>query len=124
VLDHPRLLVVEDDPLTRVLLSEALTRAGCSVITADDGQQACDLLERGERPRLIIVDWVLPKVGGEDVVRYAHEDPNLRHVPIIVVTGADVDVRRMKVDATFKKPLDLQALLETVRHVLSRPGRN
>ena len=118
-----RLLVVEDDADARQVLFEVLTRAGYSVITVDDGQQACDLLEKGLRPRLIIVDWILPKVPGEDVVRYAHEDQNLRHVPIIVITGFEVDLRQMKVDATFKKPVDPPALVECVRRLIDRPTR-
>ena len=68
----PRVLVVDDEPTLRRSLSRLLTSRGCSVITADDGEQAMGLLER-EHIDVALVDLMMPKVGGLELLEHVRE---------------------------------------------------
>lgn len=116
-----RLLLVEDDRDTRAALFELFTRGGYSVLTADDGQQALDLLMRGVVPRLIIVDLLLPNVSGTEFLKYIETDPDLRQVPRIVVTGVAKGSVHVVADAVFQKPFEPNELLEAARRI-APPG--
>ena len=116
-----RILLVEDDRDTRAALFELFTRGGYSVLTADDGQQALDLLMRGVLPRLIIVDLLLPNVSGTEFLKYIETDPDLRKVPRIVVTGVAKGNVHVVADAVFHKPFEPNELLEAARRI-APPG--
>ena len=114
------ILVVEDDGDTRRLLASVLGKAGYAIVTAEDGQQAIDLLASGIRPRLLIVDLILPKVTGEDVVRFAHEDPTLRHAPVMVISGVPRAQIQVIADAIISKPFQLAEIIATVNRLLAK----
>ncbi|HEX6322290.1 MAG TPA: response regulator [Vicinamibacterales bacterium] len=116
-----RILLVEDDRDTRAALFELFTRAGYSVLTADDGQQALDLLMRGVRPRLMVVDLLLPNVSGTEFLKYIETDPELRTVPRVVVTAVAKGNVHVVADAVFHKPYEPNELLEAVRRI-APPG--
>ena len=114
-----RILVVEDDRDARETLYILLSREGYSVLTADNGQQGLDLLVHGIQPRLLIVDLLLPKVPGWDILKHAASDPSLRHMPVIVVTALSPDEVSVSADAVFHKPVDYPTLLTTVRRLMT-----
>jgi len=116
-----RILLVEDDRDTRAALFELFTRGGYSVLTADDGQQALDLLMRGVLPRLIVVDLLLPNVSGTEFLKYIETDPELRKVPRVVVTAVARGDVHVVADAVFHKPYEPNELLEAVRRI-APPG--
>ncbi|MEX2272402.1 MAG: response regulator [Vicinamibacterales bacterium] len=116
-----RILLVEDELDTRAALFELFTRAGYSILTADDGQQALDLLMRGVRPRLIVVDLMLPNVSGTEFLTYIQTDPDLRAIPRIVVTALARSEVRVVADAIFHKPYEPAELLEAVKRI-APPG--
>ena len=101
-----RILLVEDHTDTCAALFQILTEKGYSVLTADNGQQALDLLDRGLRPRLILIDLMLPQVSGWELLTYLQTDPDLRFTPTVVITGVPKDQVRVVADAIFSKPLD------------------
>ncbi len=113
-----RLLLIEDDPDTRGSLYQLLTHEGYSVLTADDGQQAFDLLERGIRPSLIMIDLMLPRVSGFDLIRHLRTDPELRLIPTVVITALAKDNVNVIADVVFHKPLEYEPLLASVRTLL------
>ena len=116
-----RILVVEDDPDTRAALFQLLTKAGYSVLTADDGQQALDLVMRGVRPRLMVVDLLLPNVSGTEFLHYIQTDAELRTLPRIVITAVKKDDVHVVADEVFHKPCDLNDVLEAIKR-LAPPG--
>lgn len=116
-----RLLLVEDDRDTRAALFELFTRAGYSVLTADDGQQALDLLMRGVRPRLMVVDLLLPNVSGTEFLKYIETDPELRDTPRVVITALSKGNVHVVVDVVFHKPFEANDLLEAVKKI-APPG--
>lgn len=117
-----RLLVIEDDPDTRGALSALLTQAGYDVLGAPDAEAAIDLLTRGLRPRLIVVDLRLPGVSGTDLLRYIQRDHELRVIPRVIITALRRDEVTVTADAVFHKPCDLNDVLEAVRR-LAPAGR-
>lgn len=116
------ILLVEDDHEARLLLSLVLSHAGYSVVTAQDGQQALDLLDRGVRPTAMIVDLLLPRVGGAHVLRQVASEPHLRDIVTVAVSGDEAALQHTIVDARLLKPFDpyglvslLEELFETRR---------
>lgn len=117
-------LVVEDDAATRRGYVKLLVRDGLEVIEARDGQHALDLLESGIRPSVVLLDLTLPRVSGRELIDQLHSDPNFRHVPVIVVTGAmDSQTAPLIADAVLIKPIDGGELVARVRAAHDRQSR-
>jgi CheY-like chemotaxis protein len=87
----PTILVVDDDPNIRCILSKGLGRAGYEVRVAEDGDAA--LGDAGEAmPDLVLLDIVMPgELDGYEVCQIVREDPQLRDMPITFVTGLEAD---------------------------------
>src|SRR5688500_13878204 len=117
------ILLVEDHPDTSAALLHLLTEKGYSVIIAEDGQQALDLLEAGTRPRLILIDLMLPHVSGWELLTYLQRDPELRHTPTIVITGIPKAQVQVVADAVFSKPFDFSELTTKIDHLVTHGGR-
>ena len=81
-------LLVEDDGAIRETLAEVLTEEGYIVSTAMHGAQALDHLTCGLRPRLILLDLMMPVMTGWDLMARVADEPALWSVPVIVVSGA------------------------------------
>ncbi len=120
-MDKPTILVVDDDPTVSEVVSIYLKRAGYQVIVADDGQQALDILER-ERPALVVLDLMLPKVDGLEITRWlrARDD-----TPIIMLTARREEVDRilgleLGADDYVVKPFSPGELVSRVKAVLRR----
>lgn len=120
VPNRRRILVVEDEAAARAALFQLLTEAGYFVLTADDGQQALDLVMRGVRPRLMVVDLRLPNVSGAEFLHYIQTDADLRMIPRIVVTAMQ-GKPQVVADAVFHKPYEPLDLLEAIKR-LAPPG--
>lgn len=82
------LLVVDDDPISRRLLAANLQRQGYTVQTAEDGQQALDLL-RARAFDVVLLDLVMPNLNGYQVLECMKADDALRHIPVIVISGTE-----------------------------------
>lgn len=83
-----RILVVDDDPDHRDLLSRRLDQQGFAVELVEDGRQAVELLSR-QRVDLILLDLIMPGLDGEQVLAQLKADPVLRHVPVIMLSALD-----------------------------------
>jgi len=64
-----RVLIAEDDPVSKGLLTASLTKAGYEVVSAEDGQQAWRVLQTPESPRLAVLDWMMPGMDGVEICR-------------------------------------------------------
>jgi CheY-like chemotaxis protein len=118
-----RILVVEDNREAQEGLYTLLFREGYSVLTADNGQQALDLLERGIQPRLLILDLVLPKVTGSELLRHMQSDPVLRLMRVIVITAMSPEDVHVVADVVLYKPIDVSILLATVADLMPPSAR-
>jgi len=79
-------LIVEDDPGTRLLYREALTRAGFRVVDAHNGRQALDKV-RESRPDAVVTDLAVPGMDGFEFCRALQQSPDTRDIPVLAVTG-------------------------------------
>ena len=120
----PRVLVVEDDPSVRGLLQTLLTAEGYDVATASDGLAGLVKIT-SSRPALVLLDLMMPDLGGVRVLEEVRDDPELADTPIIVVTGkADAinGMRDLLGDANvFLKPFAVAELLARVAEVTGGP---
>jgi diguanylate cyclase (GGDEF)-like protein len=82
-----RILIADDDPVTRLTLETLLTRRGWEVITAVDGHEAHDVLRRADAPKLAIVDWMMPGMSGPQLCRKLRESLRTKQTHIIMLTG-------------------------------------
>jgi DNA-binding NtrC family response regulator len=117
------ILVVDDDPVQRRLLEAAITRSGMQVVTAPGGQPALDLINgpRGEQITLMMLDLVMPDIGGLEVL--AQLRPTNPDLPVIVLTakgGIDSAVEAMRAGANdfLVKPASPERITVSIRNQL------
>jgi CheY-like chemotaxis protein len=116
------ILVVDDEQDVRKFLSAVLERRGHEVVTAADGRQAFESVER-HRPDLIILDLQMPNQTGTDFYRRLNRDKELAMIPIIVVSGlAGRHLAVREPFAVFDKPIDPDEFGETVDRALGVNG--
>ena len=123
-MNPARVLVVEDDPSVRGLLHTLLTAEGYDVSTASDG--LAGLVKAAQTlPDLILLDLMMPDLGGVRVLEELHDDPELDATPVVVVTG-QVDAvpgmrRVLGDDNVFVKPFAVAELLARVAAITGGP---
>lgn len=110
-------LLVEDDRPLRELFAFSLRSAGYDVHVAADGLEALHLIE-GTDPNVIVLDLVLPRVSGVDVLADLAGNAATRGIPIVVVTGSDVPTEYANVRCRLQKPIDITEFLSTVERCL------
>lgn len=116
-------LIVEDDPEVREMVGQLLSTAGFYAVGAQDGLEALHLLRtvrhrEPQAPCLVLLDLMMPRLGGNEFRRAQLGDPTVANVPIAVMSGAsDLEQRAeaMGAVATLTKPLNVDALIDVVR---------
>jgi CheY-like chemotaxis protein len=122
-----RILVAEDDRFLRRAAEMALKRQGYTVLTAADGEEALRTAQ-SELPDLILLDLIMPKLNGFDVLQALKKDAPTAHIPVIILSnlGQDRDVQQaMDAGASaylIKTDLSLQALVQRVEEALTASG--
>ena len=118
------ILFVENDPVALAMYQKRLEREGFHVECAPDGRVALDILSE-RAPDLVLLDLMLPKVSGADVLKFMHADPRLTTVPVIIFSNAPMTEvppdsplaqgtkRLLKSDCTFP------TLLGTIQEILA-----
>jgi CheY-like chemotaxis protein len=81
-----KILVVEDSKFLRLATERALARAGYEVCSAADGEEALQVAQT-KAPELILLDMLLPKLSGPDVLKALKKDPVTKAIPVLVMTG-------------------------------------
>jgi len=115
--DGRPILLVEDDADIREVVELVLSSHGYEVTTLADGEQAVARLEQGPRPALVLLDLMLPRISGEDVLKAIRGQPSLADVPVVIVSGdsdAQQRVRALAAEGLLRKPVELDELLEVV----------
>ena len=119
------ILVVEDDGDVSETLTEVLQEDGHRVVTFEDGQLALDYLrQKSILPRLIFLDFLLPRMDGWQFLAEQRKDDRIADVPVVGISGSDrVDERSLSKSLVqfLRKPLTLDALLGAVRRCAARP---
>jgi signal transduction histidine kinase len=116
------ILIVDDDPIVRSLMRDALEDEGFAVVEAEDGVEACRVCEE-RLPVLLVVDVVMPQMDGFELCRELRRRPATKNVPILIATGLDdTDSIAKAYDAGatdfISKPLNWLILNHRVRYML------
>jgi CheY-like chemotaxis protein len=82
-------LIVEDEVKARDALIDLLRKDGREIVTAGDGQEAMECLAKGARPRVILLDLMMPRMDGWEFLRRQSADPSIARIPTIVLSGSE-----------------------------------
>ena len=123
-----KILVVDDDREMVELIDLFLGNAGFSTISAYSGEEALEKTFR-ERPDLILLDIMMPRVDGWEVLRRIKNDPEVRDTPVAFITARTQNIDKMiglsvmKAEGYITKPFSKQELLAEVRRILDESKR-
>lgn len=123
-MDKKRILIVDDEEDILNLLKFRLEANSYEVLIASDGQEGLNKA-RNEKPDLVILDLMLPKIDGYKVCRMLKFDESYKNIPIIIFTAKnqkkDEDLgKEMGADAYVTKPFEPEMLLEKIRVLLRK----
>jgi CheY-like chemotaxis protein len=123
-----KILLVEDSKFLRLATERALARAGYEMSSAGDGEEALRMA-RERLPDLILLDMLLPKISGPDVLVALKKDPSTKAIPVVVMTGmSQKNAARLQHDGAIgfleKSGLELDKgsgkLLAAVKEILNK----
>jgi two-component system alkaline phosphatase synthesis response regulator PhoP len=117
-----KILIVDDEPNILVSLEYLMKREGFEVHVAHDGEEALEVLRR-ERPRLVLLDVMMPKKSGFEVCQELRADEAIKDTLVLMLTakGRDTDVAKglgVGADAYVTKPFSTRELVQKVRELL------
>lgn len=118
-------LVVEDEYDLLTTLRAILEGEGYATQACSDGREALERI-RTQKPDLLLMDMMLPRVSGEDIARMMRGDPELDGIPVVLMSAAPpVEGRPQEHCRAFlRKPFSLSTLLDTVRALIGAPDAN
>lgn len=122
--DALTVLIVDDDHAVVESLQDFLEDEGFEVVTATDGQAALDLLRRGLRPCVILLDLMMPRLNGWEFRHEQLQDADLKDIPIVVVSAVPLSLGALAQlgDVEFvPKPPSLPRLLAAIRRHCGDP---
>jgi len=120
-----KLLIVDDEAHIRMLIGQTLEELedeGVNFFTAENGEQALEIIQ-AERPQLVFLDVMMPKMNGMEVCRRVKKELGLNDVFIVLLTAKGQELDRQKgqevgADVYMTKPFDPEKILEKAREVL------
>jgi two-component system cell cycle response regulator DivK len=121
-----KILYVEDNEDNIFMLKNRLTRAGHTVVIANDGAQGV-AMALSERPDIILMDLSLPVLDGWQATRQIKAAPDIKHIPVIALTANAMAGDREKAlaagcDDYDTKPIELPRLLGKIKSLVERAG--
>jgi len=122
------ILIVDDEANLRMTLAQILSARGYSVLEADDGSAAVELL-RDNTPDLIFSDWKMPQMGGEELLQHLRGEPRLASIPVIVITAfgsshTAIEAVRLGAYDFVTKPFDLDEIVLAAERALDHASLN
>jgi len=117
-----KILIIDDDPGIRMLLSKFLEREGFEILMAEDGLKGVDEA-KANHPDLIILDVVMPRMDGLTAARLIKFYKPLQDVPIIILTAKDADkdielAEEVNAEVYITKPFDVHQVVKVVKEIL------
>jgi len=119
-----RVLVVDDEPDIRTIVSQVLREAGYTAVVAANGAEALDRMRKA-LPHGVVLDLNMPIMDGQTFLRVCRADPALADVPVAVMTAEHDPARvtqALNVQAFMAKPFDLDELVDVVARLVSAPA--
>ncbi|MDD5259324.1 MAG: response regulator [bacterium] len=117
-----KILLVDDEPKLLLLVKSRLEASGYEVITAADGEEALAMIP-SEKPDLLVLDIMMPKIDGLQVCTQVKNDPGLKQIPIIILTAksqreAMIEAKKSRANSYVVKPFRPEVLLAEVKKYL------
>ncbi len=119
-----KILVIEDNEASLRLIQSYLKKSGFSIVVAKNGMSGLNAA-RIEKPDLIVLDIMLPDLGGHKVCRMIKFDKKLNHIPVVVWTSRDTDqdaetAKQCGADAFVVKTTRIEVLMDVIGHLLAK----
>lgn len=124
-----KILITEDDPLMSRMYQKIFTFEGFEVVMAEDGQDGLDKI-RVEKPTLVLLDVMMPRMNGFEVLEKLKADPDTKHIPVIMLTNLssqqDADNAMLKgaIKYIVKSEHDPKQVADMVKEILAGYTRN
>lgn len=122
-----KILVIDDSNVIRNMVREMLPKGNFEVLEAKDGVQGLNLI-RSERPNLIMLDFLLPRLSGWEVYQQIQTQPDLQSIPLVLMSGRKEEVTE-KLQEPFEffefvqKPFDQKELFEAIKIAMAKAKR-
>jgi CheY-like chemotaxis protein len=111
-----KILLVEDDADIRTTLKEVLELEGYEVVTAGNGKEAFETLQKmKDSPRLILLDLMMPIMNGWEFLEAQQATAVLASIPVVVVSAAGDKAKSAKAQGFVKKPIEVDGLLKMIK---------
>ncbi len=120
-----KIVLADDEKFIAIAYKDGLSRAGYSVIVAQDGQEALEKIQ-AEKPDLILLDLIMPKMTGFEVLKAVKSDPALQSIPVIILsnlsqaTDKDEAIKNGATDFLVKSDLSLQEIIDYIKPILEK----
>ncbi len=124
-MDATKILVIEDEHFLSTILKNRLEKEGFAITQAFDGEEAMTYL-KSEKPDLIVLDLILPKKSGFEVLESVSKDPQLSQVPVVILSnlGQESDVEKAKalgaLEYYIKVRTSIDSFVDVVKNILGR----
>ena len=121
-----KILIIEDEEIMIDLLKKKLVAEGYQVSIARDGLEGLEKIKK-ERPDLILLDIIMPKMGGLEVMAELNKDPELKKIPVIVVSNSGQPIELDEIqklgakDWLIKTEFDPREVVDKIQKILSGP---
>jgi two-component system chemotaxis response regulator CheY len=118
-----QILIVDDSPTMRQMVSFTLTSAGFDVVEAGDGQEAVGKLHAGAKPNLVITDLNMPKMDGISLIKAVRAMPTFKFTPVLMLTTESDEVKKKEGQAAgatgwIVKPFNPEQMLKVIAKVM------
>lgn len=118
------ILIVEDRPDTKNMISFALKKEGYTVLEADDGQRAVKMIDT-KNIDLVLLDLILPRLSGEEVLKHIRSDKKNDKIKVLIITASKVSesdiakFAKLGSDGFLLKPINVKNILEQIKTMLN-----
>jgi two-component system response regulator len=119
-----KILVIDDSRVIRMRVRDMLPQGNFEVLEAKDGVEGLDAI-RGQRPNLIMLDFLLPRMSGWEVFQEIQAQPDLQHIPLVLMSGRKEEVTE-KISEPFEyfefiqKPFEQKELIEAIKAAMAK----
>lgn len=123
-MTRPKILIVEDDADARRLYAIGLNQRGFEVKLAANGAEAVERITSGEKPDVILLDWLMPLMDGREVLDRLAGARETAVIPIIVISGQVAPERLdSRIQCWFTKPVSLEQLISEIERPRAAAGQ-
>jgi CheY-like chemotaxis protein len=122
-----KILVIDDSKVIRMRLREMLPPGNFEIVEATDGEEGLKQI-RLARPNLIMLDFLLPKVSGWEVYQHIQKNPELRKIPLVLMSGRKEEVTEkipepFQYFAFIEKPFEKKQLIDAIKFAMGQAGK-